>query len=276
MAKKPKPKPGSIGAKINAGIPGAGGVPGVTNNKSTTTTDYIGDVPHARRPRTGPFGVSEFPFTQPGYKKGDEYGLLPTNGADLAALQQALIQAGYLNAKSTFLGSPDAATVKAFSQLLASANLSGSDWKSTLASRLAIGGNAAGDQSLQKIPPLTISLTNPDDIKATVQKTAQTLLGQGLSDTDLQNFVNAYQGMERNYQTAQYNQQYNIAGNDQSGNAVGTYGPGGEATAAPTQEGLANQASTWLKATQPQQYQATQFGSMVSDALKNLASTGNL
>lgn len=230
---------------------------------STTGTAYIGNVPHARilDESQVPTPAGVLPL-RTGYKKGDQFSLLPTNGQDLITLQQALVQAGYLDKNSVIYGSPDQKTVKAFEQLLTTANLSGSSWQSALSARLA----AASQQAPQgtKTPPLTIALSNPEDIKKVANSTAKTLLGNELPEADLNNFVASYQAQERAAQTAAYYQQYSPGQG---------YGPGGETTAAPSEEAA---AADYVKSTNPAGYQAYGIGSQVMSALNSLRTSGNL
>lgn len=240
---------------------------GPTSNTANTepTSPYAGNVPNAtiRVPVPVLHGAwSPSTMLANGYKKGDQFALLPTNSADLTTLQQALVQAGYLNQGDVIYGSPDAKTVSAFEQLLATANLSGVTWQNALGARLAAASQQA--PAGVKTPPLTIALTNPDDIKAVAQKTAQTLLGQNLPDDALNAFVSNYQAAETKYQTDQYYQQY------QPG--VG-YGPGGTTTQAPN---LASAAEQQIRSTNPIGVSAYGIGSKVMAALDSLRSTGNL
>lgn len=225
-----------------------------TTTKTSGTTDYLGDVPHARlrapSPVHIPFGNGTIQVN--GYKKGDQVSLLPSNGADLSALQQALYQAGYFTDaqyQRLVLGSPDQVTTAAFAKLLATANMSGVTWKDALASRLATSGQQA--PATRQVPPLTISLTNPDDIKAVAQNAAQTLNGTYMNDAQLNSFIQAYQAQERAYQTQQYNQQYDPA--------AGTYGPGGETTAPATGSGLEQEIADQIRQAKPDEVAANAF-----------------
>lgn len=282
MAVKKQTKvPGYTPSKSGSTSPLGTGVTGVNvpayGSASSSAPKFIGGGSGVEISKPGPsqWGLQNQLFPGAGYVKGDEVKLLPNNADDLRTLQLSLIQAGYITdaqAKMMVLGSPDQVTSSAFAKLLATANYTGTEWKSALSTRLATiaqdpSSVVGSGSSKVSTPPLTISLTNPEDIKAVVQKTAQSLLGGYLPDDQVNSFVANYQAQERAYQTQQYNQQYNPG--------VG-YGPGGEAVAAPTQTGLAQQTEDTLKATQPEQYGATQFGAQVSDALSKLRTTGYL
>jgi hypothetical protein len=248
-----------------------GAIPGPNEaNTPSSGTAYLGNVPHARLSRgtmPAPFGA-RMPVTTPGYKKGDQVRLLPPPGRDLTALQQSLVAAGYItqaqvNSGVVVFGSPDEITTTAFAKLLASSNMSGTTWKDTLSQRLAAAALQAPKADEVKTPPLTISLDDPEAIKATLNKTARSLLGGYMSPEQTDAFVGQFQAAQTAQQTAKHYQDYNPG--------VG-YGPGGTTTV----PDLAAQAESFAKTTDPDQYTATQFGSQVNAHLANLRSTGYL
>ncbi len=265
--------PGYTTSKKGAGTGAAG--PTIPTYGGTTGPSYIGGGTNVTitRPLPLPFGIQTGPrITVPGYVKGDEVKYLPHTAADLKTLQLSLVQAGYITqaqANQMVLGSPDQITTAAFAKLLATANYSGTQWQNALAERLAAAAQTPDTQQGPSVPPLTISLSNPDDIKATLQKSAQTLLGGNMTDDQANFFVGQFQNAQREQQTAAYNQQYN------PGAAAGEsgYGPGGTTTAAPDM-GVA--ATNFAKAADPNQYAATQFGASVTSALDKLRTTGYL
>lgn len=220
---------------------------------------YLGvpnDYTTAQTP-TGMWGVPAT-FTSgdvpPQYKQGDQYRELPTDTTQLALLQHALIDAGYISdteAKLIAFGSPDPRTAAAFEKLLVTANISGGDWQDALSKRLA--SVAANPQPTKQLPPLTVQLTNPEDIKDAFQKTAQTLYGGDLPDDQVNAFVSQFQAKEQAAQTQAYNQQYNVA--------AGTYGPGGT-TVAPPNAGV--DAAEYIKNAHPNEVAAEEFGNKMS------------
>lgn len=149
-------------------------------------------------------GYVELDNNNPLYVSGDEWKQLPTDGAELADLQHKLIAAGYMTDDNIVFGSPDAKTASAMAQLLGSSNATGKVWQTTLAARLTMAGQQpqAGKKPLQGAP-LTIQLTNPDDIKAVIQSGANQIFGKYLDPAEVDKFVSAYQGQEAAYQTAQ-------------------------------------------------------------------------
>lgn len=245
------------------------------NSTTKGQIQYLGDVPHARIPQTGEFGMPMGALTQKGYKKGDQVRLLPT-GQSLKTLQQSLYAAGYLTdsqMKQIVLGSPDQVTTLAFAKLLATANMSGASWQNALGARLAAAAYEPPQDDRQQLPALTINLTNPEDIKATLQKSARTLLGGYMNDDQANAFVAQFQAQERAQQTQSYYQQYDVRGTDANGRPIGYVGPGGE-TIAPPDAGVA--AENFAKTSDPNQYSATQIGMGVSDAMSRLRDTGYL
>lgn len=229
---------------------------------SGTTSPYVGNVPHATirvpSPVHLPFGDQT--VLASGYKKGDQFALLPTNGQDLATLQQALVQAGYLNQGDVIYGSPDAKTLNAFEQLLATANLSGTSWQNALGARLA--ASAQQPPATKQVPPLTVNLTNPEDIKAVANNVAKTLNGTYLNDQDLQAIVDSFHQQESAAQTQAYYQQYNPT--------AGGYGPGGTTVNAPSQAGLEQDISQKIRDTKPNEVAANDFTANLNTILSTL------
>lgn len=238
----------------NAGTgAGAGTAPPWGSGAQTHT--YLGVPNDYTTPQT-PTGMWGIPSTFTSgnvpslYKTGDQYRQLPTDPTQLALLQHAMIDAGLITsgqAKNIAFGSADPATVSAFEKLLVGANISGEKWQDTLSKRL--GAVAANPQPAKQVPPLTVELTSPEDIKKTLQDTAKTLLGGYMSDAEANAFVSQFQAQQSQAQTAAYNQQYNAA--------AGTYGPGGSITAPPT---LATAAEDYAKTTEPNKYAGEEFG----------------
>jgi hypothetical protein len=53
--------------------------------------------------------------------------------------------------------------------------------------------------------PLSVGLTNPEDLRAVAQRTAVSTLGRALSDEEISRFVSSFQGQQTSAQTADYN-----------------------------------------------------------------------
>lgn len=65
------------------------------------------------------------------------------------------------------------------------------------------GGGAGGDGSSRA--PLTIGLTNPEDLKAVAQRTATGTLGRALSQSELNQFIASFHQAQSTAQTNAYN-----------------------------------------------------------------------
>lgn len=159
----------------------------------------------------------------PRYFQGDEWRNAPAALEDVSDLQRALIQVGFLDSTGVVYGSWDDKTATAFAKVLASANQSGAMWQDALATRLALVDQQGGLKAGRAVAPLTIKLTNPDDLKKVANNVAKNLYGGNLPDDDLNRFVSAYQASEAQAQSSSYAQQYNASGTG--------YGAGGTVTA---------------------------------------------
>lgn len=210
------------------------------------------------------------------YWTGDDFRQLPQNPQVLQMLQGLLIQAGYMDSKGIQWGQPDPKTMAGFRELLKQSNFKGTDWHTTLTTQLsATGADGAAAARQANVPPLVVTLGNPDDIKATAQKTAQTLLGQNLPDDELNRFVSTFQQSQAAAQQADWQAKYgHYLATGQEGAVPGA---GGTTTQeAQTEAGMARQAKAQIEQTHPGQAAAYGFGSQVFAALDSLARTGNL
>lgn len=216
----------------------------------------------------GYYGTQK-PLYKVGYQNSQQFSR-ELNNMDpnvIFLYQQRLYNAGLL---STFTpGTLDKATRAAFKDLLGTANQSASTWQSTL-QNIEDAGGVAGKKKAEpaKPPPLTISLSNPDDIKAAISSTAKTLYGGDLPDSEVASMVATFQDKERQSQTQAYNQQYSPEG-AAAGNGV--YGPGGETVAAPNLSAFVEQQ---IKAAHPDQVAKVEFSGTLNNALSSLAKTG--
>jgi hypothetical protein len=254
-------------AASQAAASSVGGFQAVPYGSTSATPKYLGggtSVGAHNEYDTTPSG-GRVAVQTPGYVKGDEVKLLPS-GQDLVTLQQALIQAGYITAgqaKQMVLGSPDQITSSAFAKLLATANYSAADWRDALASRLVSAAQTPPDTTL-KHPPLTISLTNPDDIKAVANSAAQTLYGTYLSPDQLDSFTKAYQAQEAAQQTAAYGQEYDPTG-------AQIYNPAGGTTTSPaTTDGMKEEIEQKIRDTKPQDLARNTFTANLNTVLQGL------
>lgn len=195
-------------------------------------------------PETGTLRVS------PGYFEGDEWMFAGKPPEDVADVQMMLIKAGLLS-EDIPIGAWDERSAKAFAKILETANRTGVDWgtalmqyadKPTLKDLMGGSGRA----------PLTVRLSNPDDLKEAFRQVAyNTLGGKFVDDQQAQHFVDAYHQMEASYQRAAYS----------------SAASGGTVTEAPQADTAALEQ---LKAEDPAGYQAAQFanyGRLLRDTL---------
>lgn len=154
----------------------------------------------------------------------------------ISKLQDQLVQAGQLD--SGFQrGVWDDGSATALGKIMASANNTGSDWptalqhfmdsepmiidkKTGLARKRLPGESASGATRA----PLSLRLSNPDDLASVANDAAMKRLGRTFTQEELNKFVTSYHSAETGTQTADYNAQ----------------AAGGSATATPTSATAAN------------------------------------
>lgn len=139
------------------------------------------------------------------YLEGDEWKLLAGRSPeDIYDIQARLVRTGVLSAKSFQPGIADTATRKAFVDILAEANQNGMRWGDWLDGRVELADATGFTPSTGRTrAPLSITLTNPDDIKADLGAQSTNLLGSQLDDPD--KIVQEVHAQETAYQTAAYN-----------------------------------------------------------------------
>lgn len=286
MAKQPTPTTNPIQALIDAGSGATDPYAAATD----TSTPGVPTIP-AGRDTSKPIGVAPGynpTFLMPGqadvaqyvpgfaqvpnifqgtvnYFKGDEYYQLP-HGADLATLQQQLVSLGMLNPTGIQYGSVDTKTVAAFAHLLADSNAAGVAWSDMLQTKIAIAKGGGQGVSARTRAPLIVRVTDPDALKQTFQKVAQTLYGGNLPDDVVNNLVTTYQSMESNYQT----QAYQAAGyNPLTGQTDVTQTPeaAGATPIVVKQPDPSAFAEAQIRHNYPNQVAATEFGNAMNDIL---------
>lgn len=201
------------------------------------------------------------------YFRGDEWTLAPDNPADVRALQIQLQQTGLLTSRgTTVLGQWDPQSATAFAKLLASANNAGAEWKDVLAARMAAvaSGGLLGTQTSRA--PLVVHLANPDDIRSTLQKTAQTLYGGNLPEQDVQAFIAAFQGQQAAASQAAYaaGENPNIGTMDIDPTTGKPLGGGGTVTNAPSTGAASEQ---FIRGQHPQEVAQQGFVNAMGDVL---------
>lgn len=161
---------------------------------------------------------------------------------DLVALQHRLYDAGFYadpyyasgrSGKRPEWGSLDDGTVNAFGESMQRSLRSNGRLTPDEIINDAIGkGGAKGkqDQAQPQRPPLTIQLSNPDDVLAVADATARKVLGRKLTDEELRHYVDTFHSMEANAQQSKYQAEYGGAYDEASGRYMGS---GGTITAPP-------------------------------------------
>lgn len=173
-------------------------------------------------PWTGRAAQGAAPRYFPGAQRTEAARLSPE---DRAELQIRLKQIGLIGPKTKIrLGVWDDTSANAFEQVLAWANSTGRDWRSSLAEMEATGMNLGELGDSEGSGDAAIALSNPLDIRQESRKVAKEKLGRGKLDPKLeQQMVSGYQGLETAAQQARN----------------GASGVGGSYTQAPSFEAFA-------------------------------------
>lgn len=185
-------------------------------------------------------------------------------GSALANLQYQMWRAGFYGSDKPNIGTFDASKdIAAFRVMLLGHIASGQQttigaylndavthWQKTGAGRT----------------PLVVKLMNPDDLRVTLQDTAQKLYGQFLPDEQVNKFVASFQAM----QTAEQNQAYIAGGfNPETGQQdTGGFSTLGGTITAPPSPGA--EAETYIRSNFPNQVAATQFGNAMGNIIDTL------
>lgn len=189
---------------------------------------------------------------RPGYFEGDDWSILQGKSPeDVAQIQVLLVNAGLLS-NDIPIGAWEQKSATAFRKVLELANRTGVDWGTALL-------NYASTPTLKDLTggstraPLTVRLSNPDDLKSVFKQAAYNQLGgKGfVDDAQTQRFVDTYHEQESKAQRAAYN----------------AAGSGGTVTDAPQAD---TAALDQLKTEDPAAYQASQFatyGRQIRDLL---------
>lgn len=134
-----------------------------------------------------------------GYMEKDVWAPANEPPETVAQLQIMLVNAGLLDPEDFAPGHYDGKTRSAYRELLTFANASGATWDETL-SRLSQSPFPA---NTAKSKANLVQVSNPDDLRTIFRTAARQTLGYGnIDDADLDRMVAAYQGLERQAQTA--------------------------------------------------------------------------
>ncbi len=142
------------------------------------------------------------------------------SGDSLTMLQSALVNRGFIKGKWGNFGDSDETSLKGWQTALERASRSNKTiWevltggKAKSAEDFWAGGQDQYNQAVSKLTasrggsrraPLSIELSDPDDIKAYARKSAVETLGFTPEDEFLDRFVGVYQGMQSGYQKKAY------------------------------------------------------------------------
>lgn len=125
----------------------------------------------------------------PKYFSGDEDLLTNQPVETVVNIQRAMNQVGLLG-KGYTVGVVDSATKNAYRNLLEQANEYGEDWEQSIIRLASAGSGRSGSLAQYRV-------SNPDDVKAVVNQTAERLLGRKLPQGDLDRISRLYLEEER-------------------------------------------------------------------------------
>lgn len=186
-------------------------------------------------------------------------------GSQLAELQDKLYRAGFYGSDRPNYGSLDATKdIDAFKRALISHLASGQ--QTDLSSFLNQAVSTYQATGTRTKTPLVVKLTNPDDLRITLQKTVQDLYGGNLPEDQVQKFIQSFQSDQAAEQTAAY-----TAGgfNPETGQSDLS----GSQTAGGTVTGVASPAAAaeaFTRTNYPNQVAATAFGNALNNIIDTL------
>jgi hypothetical protein len=180
----------------------------------------------------------------PRYFAGDEYAPYGQSPDVIASIQHQLVTAGFLHGKYQ-VGAFDNSTANAYKNALIAANKSGLRYTDVI----ALSSQGTGQVQGGSQPPLSAKLSNPDDLRAVIQATAQKFYGGYLPQNDVQNLIAGFQQKEAQDAQTDYNLTY-------GGGAGSTY----NAAAPGTEAGQAEQVRQYIQTTHPADYAAAGVG----------------
>lgn len=168
-----------------------------------TTTNSEDDLRYrGGRPGTRQIVTTQPTYTLPRYYDGAQWLPASLPPDQLAQLQRQMVAAGLLKSGQAQLGVWDAASMNAYTQLLAYANASGLDAGTALSQW---GQAHALDPNAGKAP-LQVKVTNPEDLRKVFRQSVIDTLGQGWDTAKIDQMVSAYQATETAAQQQAYNQ----------------------------------------------------------------------
>lgn len=173
---------------------------GVPADYSVTRDEQVSYGMFAKRPWI-PDSFTRQRSVTPLYRKGDEVAPASYGPERIAMLQQLLVNAGLIEkGKKYRIGVWDTTSKKAYQSVLEYANAAGVGWQEALELMRGEGDVVEGPER----QPLTVQLSNPDDLKKIAKGVGVKVLGRRLNDDELAKFVAAYQAEERRAQQEAY------------------------------------------------------------------------
>ena len=126
--------------------------------------------------------------------------------ASRSDLQKRLLSGGFYTSTNNLIGGqPDNDSVAAYANAARRSVLTGKTLDETIEEAAGSVDPSTVDKLLgpggaaKKGAPATITLANPDDIRATAMKVSRDVLGQGFSAAQLDHFVQTFQGLQTAY-----------------------------------------------------------------------------
>lgn len=171
--------------------------------------DYTVERPTSRGGMSADAAEQYDPITsvKPRYWKGDEWSTpRGLSSEDRAALQLLMKQLGFIDPKARIvLGEWDQKSATAFKNVLAWANVNGTDWTVALSAMAKSAEQYPPD--IEERAPLVSRVSNPDELKAALRETLKAKLGTGdaVDEAGLDRMVAAYQQKEKAFQQQAYN-----------------------------------------------------------------------
>jgi hypothetical protein len=140
------------------------------------------------------------------YTQGDQWKVPLSDPESVPQLQQDLIQAGLLSAKSVRLGTWDIASANAYSTVLGFANAYGLNAHQAL--QVLVSNPKAG---ATKTGP-TIAFTAPQDVQTGFQNVSQNLTGQEMPTDQFQGYYHGLEAAQAHGTGSNYTQAPSVTG----------------------------------------------------------------
>lgn len=187
--------------------------PNLPDGRLGVEDGYSADIPINSR-EGGAVNVSAPAYKPAAYTPAHLEAGMALAPDELAHVQDALARAGLLSGEYRS-GWPDSKTKTAYKKLLEMSNRVGTPWQMTLQNLIAGedgsgggggGGRRGGGGGGGGRAPLTVQLSNPEDLKKVFSQVALATTGVGkIDDADADAMVAAFQQHERSFQQRAFN-----------------------------------------------------------------------